>query len=49
MKTNELVLVQLALELLSDALDASYEEIVECLEKRLISEEEASQILESLK
>lgn len=49
MKANELALVQQAFKLLSVALDASYEEIAECLERRLISEEETNQILESLK
>lgn len=41
MNINDLLKIQAAIELLESALDASPDEIIECLEKRLISEEEA--------
>ena len=46
---NDLKKIQDAIELLGEALDASPEEIIECLENRLIFEEEASSIKDSMK
>ena len=49
MTLNDLKKIQDAIDLLGEALDASPEEIIECLENRLIFEEEASIIRESMK
>jgi hypothetical protein len=49
MTLNDLKKIQYAIDLLGEVLDASPEEIIECLENRLISEEEASIIRTSLK
>ena len=44
MKLNELILLKEAIEKMELVLDASSEEIIECLEKRLISKEEAGEL-----
>jgi hypothetical protein len=48
MKLNKILLVQQAIELLETALDASPQEIIDCLELRLISKKEAEQLANSL-
>lgn len=44
MRINDLFLLKEAIEKIELVLDASPEEIIECLEKRLISEEEAGEL-----
>ena len=46
MKLNELILLKETIEKMERVFDASPEEIIECLENRLISEEEAEELRE---